>query len=243
MTTISRIISSTISISSKFIAICVEALFPLTKAERVLLRVEVENIWQLLPRAPFSSIPESCALFAYKDDLVSSLVWSLKYKKSKHAAMLGGACLYKILMTYMLAGVSIVVVPMPVSKQRRRERGFNQCELLLDEMEKLDSIRSGGSGRRLSTTRKLLVRSRHNTRQTLKDRRERLKSIEGIFSVNKVVAERLMVKLKKMGGLDGSNYLVIVIDDVVTTGSTMREAVHALRTAGLTNTYGLALAH
>ena len=37
--------------------------------------------------------------------------------------------------------------------------------------------------------------------------------------------------------------MAIIIDDVVTTGSTMREAVHAMRNAGFANAWGLSIAH
>ncbi len=110
---------------------------------------------------------------------------------------------------------------------------------MLDEIEKLDS------GRHISTTRKLLIRPRHIARQTLKDRKERLEEAHDLFAVNDVVLKKLMVHLNMLQTNYNSppNYLVFVIDDVVTTGSTMKEAISTLRNAGLVNTYGLALAH
>jgi len=231
-----------------------EALFPLTREERALLTIKRENLWQLFPRSPRSSIPESCSLFAYKDKRVSTLIWSLKYRKSKHAVEIGGYALHNILKTYAKTTKHTIIIPMPISKQRRRERGFNQCELLIDEIEKLDNadiakLNTRNSESVLTITRTLLVRSHHNKRQTLKDRHERLEGVKKIFSINMYALKKMCTQLniidnkpeENSGLLE--NYLIIIVDDVITTGSTMKEAVYTLREAGLINTYGLALAH
>ena len=239
--------------------IVLEAIFPLTASERALLSISTLDIWRIFPRALRSSIPEACSIFAYKNKQVSTLVWSLKYKKSAHATKIGGYALYEILKTFMNAitydGVGnrqtlqILLVPIPISKRRRRERGFNQCDLLVDEIKKLylNNAQISGLNQNLNQnllfSKKLLVRTHHNSRQTLKDRRERLEGAQKIFSANLMELDQIRIKLNIIGSNSGKNYLILVIDDVVTTGSTMREAVQTLRDAGLTNTYGLALAH
>ena len=179
------------------------------------------------------------SVFAYKDERVWRLIWSLKYKKSRKAARIGGHVLHRVLSGYGKAAGPILVVPMPITRKRRRERGFNQCELLSDEIENLDT------DKRLIIARDLLLRVRHKSRQTLKDRRERLESARDIFAVNETAAKDL---LEKLGGnppatSPSANHLLIVIDDVVTTGSTIRDAVMTLRAAGFENVYGLSVAH
>lgn len=214
--------------------ILLESLFPLSPAEKAVLALVPQEIWKYLPRAPYSSIPESCSLFAYKNELVSEMIWSLKYRKSKHSAKLGGYALWTILNKYANVANPIILVPIPISKQRRRERGFNQCELIIDELCRFDSCE------KISKSYKLLTRPKNISRQTLKDRRGRIESANKIFAVNKNI---LGVLSEQLNSIQAKNYLIFVIDDVVTTGSTMREAVHTLRSAGLTNTYGMALAH
>jgi predicted amidophosphoribosyltransferase len=133
----------------------------------------------------------------------------------------------------------IIVVPMPITARRRRERGFNQCELLAGEIEKLAMANAAknigddlGTDKRLVVIRDLLVRKIHKSRQTLKDRAERLESAQDIFAVNEEVAHKIK------GGP-----MIIVIDDVITTGGTIRDAVSTLRKAGFENTWGLSVAH
>ena len=93
------------------------------------------------------------------------------------------------------------------------------------------------------------------SRQTLKDRKERIESAKDIFVADVEAIDKLICKLdiKKLNS-DKSNadelgtnkskgYLVIVIDDVITTGSTILDAIKTLRKAGLEKTFGLSVAH
>lgn len=126
----------------------------------------------------------------------------------------------------------IVIIPMPVSKQRRRERGFNQCELLTDEIGELDVKK------RLTIVNDLLLRKKNTSRQTLKDRQGRLASAHELFVVDEKIFNRIKSETPEI-----VDAMFIIIDDVVTTGSTMKEAVHTMRNVGLTNTWGLSVAH
>lgn len=205
--------------------IILDALFPLSKAEEEILLFTPEEALAKLPRAPAydaSVVPleNTRSVFAYKDERVSKLVWSIKYKKSAHSIRIGGYALYKSLPKDLEA----VIVPIPVTPRRRRERGFNQCELLLDEIQRLDIEK------RFIFEKNLLERIQHGSRQTLKSRGERLSGSKGIFSVNKILTV-------------APNDSIVVIDDVITTGSTMKEALDVLKSAGFSNVTGLSLAH
>ncbi len=209
-----------------------DALFPLSKEEEEILSFTPEEATRKLPAAPpydASVVPLKSvkSVFAYKDERVSKLVWSIKYKKSIHSTQIGGYALYKTLPQ----GSKAVIVPIPITSRRRRERGFNQCELLLDEIQRLDFEK------RFIFEKDLLQRVQHASHQTLKSRDERLRSSKGIFSVNEEPAKQLM------GALSTFDHLVIIIDDVITTGSTMKEALDVLRSAGFSNVAGLSLAH
>lgn len=202
-----------------------DALFPMSKAEVELFEFTKEGAYAKLPPAPAPPIPDVESIFAYKDERVAKLVWNIKYNKSSQALNIGGYALYQKLIEKYRPFQPIVIAPMPITPRRRRERGFNQCELLALEMKKFDA------GNQFTVRADLLLRTHHLSRQTLKSRGERLESAQGIFSVNEKVA----------GEITGAT--IIVIDDVITTGSTMKEAVGTIRKAGFKNVYGLSLAH
>jgi len=97
-----------------------------------------------------------------------------------------------------------VVTWAPTSPARRRSRGFDQGELVARHVARQLGV----------PCRRLLVRSGPSAAQTGRSRVERLHGPEFVARP----------------GLDGRR--VIVVDDVVTTGATMRAAAAALRHAG-----------
>lgn len=204
-----------------------DALFPLSPAEEEVLAMSPEQAFSVLPRAPLPPIANVRSVFFYADERVAKLVWMIKYKKSATAAKIGAYALHQFLKEKLAPGARepVILVPMPISKQRRRERGFNQCEVLAEVIERLDS---GGS---ICMDSNLLVRTRHRARQTLKQEAERHASAKGIFSIN---ADAL---------LPAKDSNIVVVDDVITTGSTMNEAIETLRNAGFKEISGLSLAH
>lgn len=216
-----------------------DALFPLSAAEKEILSLPPnEAVKKLSPAPPFSGLavelPSAQSVFAYKDERVSKLVWHIKYKKSPAAIVIGGFALHNALIslnankTYDHLSPTIII-PIPITSRRRKERGYNQCELLLDEIDRLEKE----SGHCRFTARKdILVRVHHDKRQTLKGRADRVKDAEGIFDVNgSVITDQL------------KNSSIVIIDDVITTGSTLHEAIRIMENAGFTNVRGLSLAH
>jgi predicted amidophosphoribosyltransferase len=214
----------------------IDALFPTSIAEQEVLAMDGNAAYHTLPRAKKSPIGEACSIFSYKDERVWRLIWAIKYKKSRVAAKIASYALFQTLSIYGRAAFPIILIPMPITKRRRRERGYNQCELIVNEIQKLSAEYI--DARPIYIANELLLRTRHKSRQTLKDRDERLESAEDLFEVSVTAANTLNVKLDGL-----TNYLLIVIDDVVTTGSTIRDAISTLRKAGFTQTFGLSVAH
>ncbi len=188
-------------------------LFPPTKEALELRTIDTTNIFAKLPPASHTS------LFAYQNPLVKELVWSIKYKKDRHALRCGGYALYTRMREMGYEGT---LIPIPISKKRRKERGYNQCELLIEEILKLDTEK------KFSKNFDLLIRTKHTERQTMKNREERLEGALNIFGVKITIP------------LDSR---IIIIDDVTTTGSTLREAKKSLNEAGYMHVETLTLAH
>ncbi len=207
------------------------------------------------------------SIFAYKDERVAKMIWNIKYKKSHAAISIGGFALHQKLRAstisrfvrdtpYASAEASagspsptfgpkrpseslvvpaLLIIPMPITNRRRKERGYNQCELLLDEIQNI-AERDGRHD--MVFEKDLLIRTLHADRQTLKGRADRQESAKGIFGVNEEVARKFLDQHEK----NQKNY-VVIIDDVITTGSTMKEAIDTLKNAGFEDVRGLSLAH
>lgn len=180
------------------------------------------------------------SIFAYKDERVAKLVWNIKYKREPRAVAIGGTALFRTL-EEIAGGKTTIIVPIPMTKRRRKERGYNQCELLVGEIAQLDAKRAEQTGneRKFTIKNDLLVRVHHADRQTLKSRPERLAGAKGVFAINETALDE--IKASTPGALSAST--AIVIDDVITTGSTMKEAMETLRAAGFEKVLGLSLAH
>jgi ComF family protein len=101
-----------------------------------------------------------------------------------------------------------VVVPVPLHPARKRERGFNQAELLAE----IFSVRAG------LPMRTALERIRYTTTQTAFDRAERIENLRDAF------------RLRKKADVRGLH--VLLIDDVLTTGSTLSECARVLKSNG-----------
>ncbi|HOE97054.1 MAG TPA: ComF family protein [Candidatus Sumerlaeota bacterium] len=102
------------------------------------------------------------------------------------------------------------VAPVPLHWRRRWERGFNQSLLLARAV-------SQASGIELNPA--LLRRKRHTRRQALVPRASRAQNVRGAFAL-----------AVEPGALAGRG--VLLVDDVVTTGSTIEECARVLRAGG-----------
>lgn len=194
----------------------IDFIFPPNQEEVALRKISPEELPALALRAGATEFPFIYAIFNYKDSLVRELIWQIKYKKNKHAVKCAGYAIYK----WLQGKENALLVPVPISRKRRRERGYNQCELIIDEILRLDG--------RFKKDYDLLIRVGDIERQTLKNRNERIENTKNIFKIKR--------KAKQ-------NEKIILIDDVTTTGSTLVEAREAMLRAGFTDIEVVAVAH
>ena len=139
---------------------------------------------------------------------IDEFIRRLKYGHSlSHAAVLG-QLLADYLRQHRRGVLPECFVPVPLSTTRYRDRGFNQAIELGRVIEK-------SLGVQMQTD--LLQRVRHTTEQAGLSRRERRKNLRNAF----VVADSRVPQS------------VAVLDDVVTTGSTVNEIARTLKRAGV----------
>lgn len=110
------------------------------------------------------------------------------------------------------------LIPVPIHKARRRKRGYNQAELLAEEIGKRTGI---------PVIRDLVVRHK-NTRP-----QKELKGAE---------RENNLKRAFKIGRNDVKLSTIIIIDDIYTTGSTVDEMAQVLKEIGIDKVYVLTLA-
>ena len=111
-----------------------------------------------------------------------------------------------------------LVLPMPLSRQRLRERGFNQA---------LELARRLAPGK---VDAGLLLRTQHTAPQSALGRAERLRNVQHAFAVEPACVH----------ALNGAR--VVLVDDVMTSGASLFAAARTLREAGAQHITGLVLA-
>jgi predicted amidophosphoribosyltransferase len=154
-----------------FFQYIIDYIFPPSAEELKIRSIDGDWLIKNAPRAGNTEFPFIKALFSYQNPLIKELIWQIKYKKNMHAVKCAGYALYS-----ELDGLEdAVLIPIPISKKRRRERGYNQCELLLNEIIKLDSEK------RFSSDYDLLIREKDIEKQTHKNRNERISNTKHIF--------------------------------------------------------------
>jgi competence protein ComFC len=100
----------------------------------------------------------------------------------------------------------------PVSLERFEERGFNQAQLLAEEL-----------GKRLRIpVAPLLLRSKHTGKQSYKSRAERLEDMKQAFVIHPDAQKRILTKA------DFRPITILIIDDVYTTGSTLNQCAKVI---------------
>ena len=155
--------------------------------------------------------------FAY-EGIPERAIPKIKFGRRKELARLFGCILGSL-----LSGEGIradIVMPVPLSTKRLRERGFNQAGEIAYPIARLNNILYADD---------CLVRTRNTLKQTeLQGRLERVSNVTGAFEVS--------------GNWDITGLRVILVDDVATTGSTLHEAAMALYRAGASKVLCVAFA-
>jgi len=196
-------------------------LFPPRRTE-ALVEATSQSHYEALVRPRSISIYSIEALLPYGDIRVQALIWELKYKDSGRASAIGGALLASFLLEVLADEMteSALLIPIPLFTDRLRERGYNQSERLAGEIARALPL--------LTLTPSALTRTRNTPRQTELKRKERLANMEGAFEANAPIIE---------------GRTCVLIDDVVTTGSTLEEARKTLMSAGAHKVIAIALAY
>ncbi len=183
----------------------------------------------LSPRAPgqcgrcrrgLSPFEAGVSLGPY-DGVLRTLVHELKYRGKRRVASRLAAALLDRPDVLRVLGDNAVLVAVPLHPRRMRERGYNQSELLAQEL--------GKRTRLVVASPRVLVRRKDTMPQTGLSAATRRANVSGAFAV------------RRRAGIAGR--VVVLVDDVFTTGATARACARVLREAGATSVRVLTLAH
>ena len=141
------------------------------------------------------------------------LIHLLKYEQLRPAANVLAARIALVIAERGLADADpVLLIPVPLHRIKRRQRGFNQSELIAHSLKQhLDR-----AGFRVHIGN--LQRVRATVSQTGLTRHQRRENVRGAFAVRKAAEIR--------------DRRVVLIDDVYTTGTTLNECARVLRKAG-----------
>src|SRR3990167_7452312 len=167
-------------------------------------------------------------IFNYRNAFARELIWQIKYRKNEELIGAAGSVMLEAIVGILgefegMARFDLpILVPIPQSGKRHHERGFNQAQLLAEAILKADGNNN------FSIDTKSLVKTKDTPAQTSLRRSKRLENLKDCFAV------------KNRQKIAGRN--IILIDDVTTTGATLKEARSVLKEAGTKKIIAITLA-
>jgi ComF family protein len=146
---------------------------------------------------------------SYEQSVIQSLILELKFKRRASIANLLSGLVVEACSNAGIALNNFLIVPLPLSAARLRNRGFNQAELIAHAFSKSLNL----------PVQLALARVKHCRPQSeISTWTQRQINISGAF------------ELTGQARIDGKN--IALIDDVWTSGATLSEAVSVLKNAG-----------
>lgn len=167
-------------------------------------------------RPPFSH-HRSCGLY---QGLLKDLILLFKYHNHKVLGKELGEYAFQTLgREESLWWKTDLLLPVPLHPRRRSQRGFNQSQVLAEELSRR---------RKVPLAKKVLLKTKNNRPQTSLEADDRRANVKGAFGV------------RRTARIDGK--IVLLVDDVYTTGATIRECSRVLREAGAKDVRALTIA-
>jgi len=205
-------------------------LFPPRVDEIALRSISDDDFLSLIkPRIVPETRPGTVVLLPFNDQRVRSVIHEAKYHGNRRAFRLLGSALADYLRDADDVGRRtsyIYLVPIPLGRERQKERGFNQVE---------EVTRRAVQELGIKIETGLLVRTRETISQISLAREKREENMRGAFSASPRLRRTSIAEINKS--------TFIIVDDVITTGATLQSAINALKDAGAENVIPLALAH
>ena len=103
-----------------------------------------------------------------------------------------------------------IITSVPVHKERKKQRGYDQCELIIKNLDKMNM--------NIKVEKDILVKTKNIKPQSTLNKKNRMKNIKNVYSI------------KNSEKVKGKS--IIIFDDIYTTGSTVNECSRMLKLVG-----------
>ena len=160
------------------------------------------------------------SVFVY-NGLVKDSISRFKYHGRQEYAAFYAHAMYRQFGTWIARIAPDALIPVPIHKERRQRRGYNQAELVALELGRLCKVPVAAD---------YLVRIKNTQPQKELSGKERLANLSQAFSV-RTMSQELYKNLE----------CVIIVDDIYTTGSTVETCAQILREQGVGRIYFLCI--
>lgn len=181
------------------------------------------SCWQSIPSGATCKAcgEEGFALFAYGDytDPLKQIVIQYKFKGMTSVAQVFAPDISNTFGDNVTSLAPDYLVPIPLHSGREYSRGYNQAEILANELSVVLDV---------PVECDLIYRTKRRTPQSRLSEAARERNIKGVFEVPEE---------------SGQGETLILVDDVVTSGSTVKEAKRMLESAGYKVPAVISLAH
>ena len=212
----------------EFFFYLLDFIIPIRTNFAIVSKLNLEKI-SSLPKAPEVEKRDWIhPLFHYKDGHVKAIIWELKYRENTLPLEHIGKLLYEEIIA-LVSDIALfnndaqfILIPIPITDERRAERGYNQSELIAKAILESDLAHT------LLYAPQWFTKVFETPRQSHSEsKRERILNLRGSFMADPRVEGKY----------------VILIDDVVTTGSTLSEARDTLIASGAREVFAFTIAH
>jgi competence protein ComFC len=203
--------------------------FSPTEVEKILRKISIETLYKKCEKELSVNSNDVFSIFKYKDPFIKDAIYELKNNKNSYAISLFSQLLFEEIFNYLEENLiqsdyKIPITWVPQYKDTYLNKGYNQAEELAAAL--------CAAAPSIFEKKNLLKKIRKTKPQhEIKNRKARLKNLKGAFCLEK--SKKGEVKSK----------IIILIDDVYTTGATLEESRRVLLKSGALKVVCFTVAH
>lgn len=151
---------------------------------------------------------EILCIFKY-EDIIRNTIIKYKFQSKAYLYKTFSKIIVKNKKTYSFLKNYDIIIPVPISKKRNKQRGYNQSYLIANEIAKTFNLKCEN---------KCLVKQKDTIEQSKLDKEQRKINVKDAYRV--INKEKLI------------NKNIVLLDDIYTTGNTVKECAKTLKQAG-----------